>query len=541
MNFGQRLKALLYIFNLNSRKLASAIHVDPSSVSRWINNKRTLPPNTLLVDKIVDYILNLDSLNYQKDQFYQLISPNSDISTANSVQLAKKIKEWLFTPSESIAAPVKETVQNDGNKLNEIQIKELLINIKKYTNKTNNVTKFESVNKISDVILNTGDKKTVEVFHGKEGIHQSMLRLAVSLLQQNQPGEILITCPDNFIWFKEIEFMNLWMDLMSEILKKGHSIKIIYNLACGLPEVMYLIQKWLPLLTMGNIDAFYYPKYEFDLICTTIIVVPGIGCVHSILSEDESTHGSTFLYTDYGITEYFKNKYNKLVLSAKKLVYTFSSSNILSLHEELSMIERNPGFRFVFRNGLTSLTLPLTLYKNLLKKSSLTKSQQQKRLSLQKLRLEILKSKGRSAIYRDICPLEALEEMTNNTCYEYSLIDIFSNGFVKADAYDMIEHLKNTIEMLENNDNYEIALVSGNEIFGKNTMYLALKEDTAALVSSWDSDGNSLCLLIKENMVVHAFEEFFKRTWEQIPRVNRDKTWVIGKLQTKITHLERTM
>jgi len=57
MNFGQRLKSLLFIFNLNSRKLAIAIHVDPSSVSRWINNKRTLPPNNLIVDKIVDYIL----------------------------------------------------------------------------------------------------------------------------------------------------------------------------------------------------------------------------------------------------------------------------------------------------------------------------------------------------------------------------------------------------------------------------------------------------------------------------------------------------
>ena len=131
MNFGQRLKTLLFIFNLNSRKLASAIHVDPSSVSRWINNRRTLPPNTLIVDKIVDYFLNIDSLDYQKHQFFQLISPNSDISVVNAIQLAKKMKEWLFTPSESTAAPVKETVQNDDNKLNEIQIKELLINIKK--------------------------------------------------------------------------------------------------------------------------------------------------------------------------------------------------------------------------------------------------------------------------------------------------------------------------------------------------------------------------------------------------------------------------
>ena len=541
MNFGQRLKTLLYIFNLNSRKLASAIHVDPSSVSRWINNKRTLPPNTLIVDKIVDFILNIDSLDYQKHQFFQLISPNSDIAVMNSIQHAKKLKEWLFTPAKSSHIEGKATAQNDDNKLNEIQIKELLINIKEYTSKPNDAFASVSFNKLDDVIVNTGVKKTLEVFHGKEGIHQSMLRLAISLLQENQPGEILITCQDNFIWFKETEFMTLWMDLMSEILKKGHRIKIIYNLAHGLPEVMYLIQKWLPLLTTGNLDAFYYPKYELDLISTTIIVVPGIGCVHSILSEDESTHGSTFLYTDYGITEYFKNKYNKLIFSAKKLVYTFSSSNILSLHEEISMIEQNPGCRFVFRNGLTSLTLPLPLYKTLLEKSNLTKSQQQKRLSLQKLRLEIMKSKERSAIYRDICPLEALEEMTNNKHYEYCLIDIFSSGVVKAEPSNMIEHLKNTIEMLIHNDNYEIAFVSANEIFGENTMYLALKEDTAALVSSWDIEGNPLCLLIKENMVVHAFEEYFKRTWEQIPRVNRDKNWVIRKLQTKITQLENSI
>jgi len=334
MNFGQRLKAILNIFHLNSRKLASAIHVDPSSVSRWINNKRTLPPNTLIVDRIVYYILNIDSLDYQKHQFFQLMSPNADISLLNSIQLAKKIKEWLYTPSEPTTEPISEAVQNDSTTLDEVQIKELLMNIKKNTNRTNSVFGLEFINTIDEAILNTDDKKAVEVFHGKQGLHQSMLRLAISLLNDNHPGEILITCQDNFVWFKETEFINLWMDLMSEILKKGHKIKIIYNLAHGLPEVMYLIQKWLPLLKSSNFEAFYYPKYELGLINTTIIVVPGIGCVHSILSEDESTNGSTFFYTDCGITEYFKNKYNKLVLSTKKLVYIFSSSNMLSLHEE---------------------------------------------------------------------------------------------------------------------------------------------------------------------------------------------------------------
>lgn len=538
MNFGQKLKAVLDIFNLNSRKLASAIHVDPSSISRWINNKRVLQPNTFMVDKIVDFIVNIEALDFQKKQFFKLISPEVDISSLSTYDLDKLTKEWLFAPETSVVS--EKDISEENDKLNALQIKELLQNIKEYSSNFNYNPEFDFLNNLYKMII-TGDKKTVEVFYGKKGMQQSMLNLAVSLLQQNQPGEFLITCQDNFIWFNEPEFMSLWMDLMGEILKRGHRIKIIYNLVHGLPEVMYLIQKWMPLLTTGKLEAFYYPQYELDLISTTIIVCPGIGCVYSILSEEESSNGSTFLYTDYGITEYFKNKYNKLVTSAKKLVYTFSSSNILSLQEEISVIEQNPGYRFVFRNGLTSLTIPIPLYESLLQKSNLTSSQQQKRLSLQKLRLDIMKSKERSAFYRDICPLEALEEITNNTCYEYCLIDMFSAGFVKVEAHNIIEHLKNTIELLNNNDNYEIAFVSGNKIFGKNTMYLALKEDTAALFSSWDSEGNPLCILIKEKMVVHAFEEYLRRTWEQIPSVNRDKNWVIRKLQTKIAQLENSL
>ncbi|GEM_PF-6216215 len=539
MNFGQRLKTILKIFNLNSRKLSMALHIDPSSVSRWVNNKRTLPPNTLIVDKIVDYILTIESLDYQKRQFFQLISPNYDISLSNASQLTKIVKEWLFTTDEFTTEIFNETAHNYDNSLNELQIKEFLSNIRNSMDKPDSISELDSFIRINNMIDNTGDKKTTEVFYGKKGVHQAMLRLAASLLQKSQPGTILITFQDNFIWFKETKFMNLWMNLMSELIKKGHKIKIIYNLSHGLPEVMYLIQKWLPLMTTGNLDTFYYPKYEIDLINTTIIVVPSIGCVYSVLSEDEGANGPTFFYSDFSITEYFENKYNKLVLSAKKLVYTFSSLNIISLHEEISVIEQNPGCRFVFRNGLTSLTIPLSLYKNLLNKSTLTDSQQHERLFLQKHRMEIMKSKKRPVIYRDICPLEALEEMASSGCHEYCLIDTFSIGTVKADTHNVIEHLKNTIEMLLNNDNFEIALVSRNKLFGKSTMYLALKENSAALISSWDCKGNPLCLLIKESTVVHAFEEYFNRTWEQIPRINRDKKWVINKIQAKILNLEK--
>jgi plasmid maintenance system antidote protein VapI len=52
MDTGRKLALLMSIFNVNTRGLARAIHVDPSSVSRWINGKRSLTANSDYLNKI---------------------------------------------------------------------------------------------------------------------------------------------------------------------------------------------------------------------------------------------------------------------------------------------------------------------------------------------------------------------------------------------------------------------------------------------------------------------------------------------------------
>lgn len=72
-------------------------------------------------------------------------------------------------------------------------------------------------------------------------------------------------------------------------------------------------------------------------------------------------------------------------------------------------------------------------------------------------------------------------------------------------------------------------------------MYWAVKEDVAVLVSTWDTDGKPICILIKENKVVNEFERYFESTWDKIPQSNRDKKWVIKKLHSKIRRLEKML
>lgn len=533
MNFSRKLKLLNNIFNINNRKLAYAIHVDPSSVSRWLNGKRIPPSDSEMVNKIIDYFINIEAFEYQKKEFYQLLNISESEIKNSQILLSKILKEWLYSPENVTIKSNNEEKPNLDHSV-DVTISQIIKGIKDTKNSTYNIKSTDQYNS------STGKIKETEVFIGIEGIRNAFLRIANDLLDFKHPGQLIFTSTDTFFWHEDSEFMGIWFDILKKLLEKNHCVKVIYNLHRGLPEISDLLSVLLPLIATGRFEAYYYPNYVDNVLGVTIAAVPGRSAIQSVISHDESLFGNTFLYKDNSIVDYFWTKLDRLITKSKKLLFVYNSQNMLTFLQDIYTIEESIGSRFVCRNGLTSLTIPLHLYKKLLKKSDLNKTQIQKRYELHRKRLETLKYKANTH-YMDICFIEAINNMTDIKGFEYYLIDVFAKGVVFAEATDVLEHLRNTVDMLENIDNFEIALVDRHDFFEGNSMYWAVMEDKAAIFSTWDLTGSPTCILIKENTVVNEFEKYFRDKWNKIPSNNKNKKWVISKINSKIEKLEKLL
>ena len=60
MNTVSRLAFLMSAMDITGRKLADAIHIDYSQISRWKNNRRPLSSSSIYAKKIAAYFLSLE-------------------------------------------------------------------------------------------------------------------------------------------------------------------------------------------------------------------------------------------------------------------------------------------------------------------------------------------------------------------------------------------------------------------------------------------------------------------------------------------------
>ena len=114
------------------------------------------------------------------------------------------------------------------------------------------------------------------------------------------------------------------------------------------------------------------------------------------------------------------------------------------------------------------------------------------------------------------------------------LINLGCNPETKREKRD---HLKALINLLEDNSNYELALIDDTNIhwfFNRN--FWGIKGDTLIL-ESWFSKTQGRFLMINESIIVKSFRNNFLQLWEDLPTENKDKECVIGLLKEQINCL----
>jgi Plasmid maintenance system antidote protein len=535
---GEKLTILMNIFNINIRRLAQAIHVDPSSVSRWINGKRELKDTSEYFDNIINFFINDQITDSKRQKLVDLILPGSPLEKANTTLLREKLNEWLV--SDQVAGIEPKASASDNN---------LVFDTKQAYEFLNGISNISSPsflsasglqNKNLSVHPMSGTKIQVEAFPGDEGIQQALLTVASALVKQDIPKELLITSQDDLSWYMHPGFLSQWMLLVAEILRKGHRIKVIFKLHRNMGNILTLIRNWLPLILTGKVEAFYYARYQDNPIGITLAIATGVGAMYSMKSQSENTHSCSYIHWDNPSVEFYSAKFKDLLLTAQPLIKTYTPLNIQSFNEEQNILDDRVCDCMTCASSLNPLTIPSALYNKLLDQKEMQIGPVKDMLALHIKRQKSFQNALTSSFYREIYPIELIDQMASPNGYSYHDM-VFFGSIVKASPSDVLEHLEYLAELLEKNGNYNIALTSLEELFQARIHSWSLRADIAVLIYITDDRNQPFVIQCKESTVLQGFNSYFEDLWGKIPLVDRDKELVLQKLRNRIERLKFTL
>jgi hypothetical protein len=213
----------------------------------------------------------------------------------------------------------------------------------------------------------------------------------------------------------------------------------------------------------------------------------------------------------------------------------FSSDNVEELMSLVLETEQRAGFTYEVRDGFSSVTIPPALYERLLTRAGFEHQQLEKRMLAHQARRRAFMENINVSEFRQVCSLEALDRMGSGT-WHYPGSDLFSAQGVEAEPSELLEQLRHVIELLQRHPNFRLGLTHQTHDYQQD-MGWRCKEDSLVALEPRHTGADPLSVVLRQPVVFRQFETEFESMWEQLPPANRNRDWVVRKLQSRIERL----
>lgn len=255
-SFSERLTSLMDGLKLKNVRLARALNIDHSLVSRWRNGMRLLKEDNPLFGDLCAYLA---------DQILQ--KDKSGRPAAFLKELKRKLGADAFVDSEAMTRAVREFLlsdQDSGEKTRQIVdefIQYVLDNSPRgtVTEPSKDMLLYE-LNQNKDLLtylMSVSKHSKKNKYQGLTGMREAVLRFLFDVVTSDEPCLLKLFSTQSMSWLvSDPDFMKLWAFLMQLLLKQGHKIEIIHHFGRSNPEIMAAFQYWLPLYMSGNIAPY---------------------------------------------------------------------------------------------------------------------------------------------------------------------------------------------------------------------------------------------------------------------------------------------
>ena len=554
--FGECLKKLMKVLNLNGSVLAKGINVDSSLIYKWVRNERVPSYSSSHIDSISDYFVKCIINSFQQEKVISVLEEcGFQISEGELIDILNAIRKYLFesqgysieifknkTINEKVKAPLK--VKNSLKTLNTPF--SVISNACGQTSIDNNHAYELSELNIPDD--SSWDSENVKIIKGNNDVLYSALSLLQSAPSKpdNKDDEILIALNSSTNFMHNYKEYNVqWRHVLFRVLNKGWTIIILLRLNDDRKNIFKIIEDMQFALSIGKYRIYYYNKND-EFAVNELIVVPKRGALYCFSSRIKNQVDSAFLFKSKQSIKLLSEHFCQSFSSAKPLLHAYPSQISTEFQHKLTTVEENLGDRYVFKGGISTITIPMNLYEKYLEMSKKPKEETLLRLNYHRRRLDAFKNQIKYYKYKDIWFKEPIERLVSEKKYSFDKYYLLENNI--PDDKDIVCHLENAVYMLERYENYEIAIVNENNYENISEMCWMIKENSSVLIETFNSHiqrktkddyyNSEINISISEKEVINAFRDYFIMIWSEISYHDKQKEEVINWLKNQIDLLK---
>ena len=482
MRFYEKLNLLMSLQSVPNNKLAKALSVDPSLISRWRNGSRDIAKNSEYLVGIADYFAKHAC---DKESLFEILDFPTSQDISNDSQLAEKIWTWLLD-EHAINTSIADKFVTRLNQVKNINLQHPIIDVKE--------------------LLPIGKKLNIEVFHGNEGKRQGVIKLLTATILSKKKCTLLLYSDEPLDWMTEdSDFYNKWVLLLSETIRCGHKVKIIHTIDRNIDELLTAIDRWLPLYLSGAIEPYYYPNYQDVIFKRTMFIVPGVAALtSSTLSEAISSE--QLYYHDAQMLTALEEEFESYLEHCRPLMRIFTKAHLNDFHLILDEFERRFSDTFLLSHTPSFSTLPENLLRKCIDESHISESEQAELLNYHNQRLNAFESNLQEHKHFEWLTLPKIECMKAGNYHYSGPQDSFFMSKVEFDNRHYVDHVENILYHLKSHKHYHVRLTN---LLLPNDMIIEVKRDIGVLVCKMDA--SPVYIAFNHAIMTNAFLSFVEK------------------------------
>lgn len=460
--FGQKLNALMNMLDITNIRLAKALSVDSSLISRFRNGMRTPPANNQFIQNLCAYFCKKAAEQDMTSDLAELLCIPTQYSINNEEFLSFFV-EWICGKPDSKSS---QTMDDFLEKFS----------MGFYKN-ASSVIPLESI--INDEILNDSKK----VYIGIKGFRKAVIRMLCAVAVSEKPCTLKLYSDQNIEWLtSDPEFALQWSSLMYICLNKNNSMYIIHNIERCSEEMFMAIEKWIPFYMTGKLRSFYCSSSGNGIFANTIFIASGVSCLSAniIIGTEDS---GRYFYSDLpDDISYIDSQFTSLKHMSKPLVHIFNNDYISEYLLFFNDMAKKPGVTKYLLTSLSLETMPKSLLVKMLIANGITGLEAEQILLLYDYRKHKFATELISGGITEYVPVCDISELLSDEC-RISLADLFMDKQLKYTPEHYISHLQSVVSFLTEHENYRIIPLK--EKVYKNVQ-MAVKENAGSFVLKAD-------------------------------------------------------
>lgn len=489
-----RLATMMDFLGVTGRELANALHVDYSLVSKWRNNSRKLSSKSNHLLRAAEYFLELDERTDYQHVRKALGDQYDDINSADHAKLCVYLSRWL-SETTSIGAYAPIIRSNPQQKVYTAQ----------FDVYENDIGRRNAVNRFLDHALSL------------------------------PPGqEMFLLSQEDMSWMLEDrEFLVEWREKLMEAVSRRTSITIIHTLDRDLKDLTAVLTQWLPLHMSGRLRSYFHPRYTESAIKRSMFILKGHVALIGSQTEASDRARYTSYFTDFSTVQQCEALFAANLSECRPLFAAHSLVPAENLYKILHSALQQSDNTYVYSDLPMFAAMPADVVSGALQDAGLGEDALRIIMSHHRNLVEDFALSLRNLTTRHACDLLSLQHCITHgedmVSAELSLIAERTVLLSPIQQRNLVQHL---VALLEQHSSYELGFITPEIQQSIPHTRIWAQENGRAAATTISSDRfGPFAIVASEPTIVSALYAFCEDLWISLPRVNRERSYVLARLK----------